>query len=72
MANDSTELSFLGERYLRKLEKVSLAWRQSKASGGPRNVALKAELHKVRSTYREKYRPLVPEGRGVSNGKSPT
>ena len=68
MANDSTELSFRGKRYLRKLDAASLAYRQSKASGA-NSAQLKNEMQKMRATYREKFRPVLAENRGVTAGK---
>ncbi len=65
MANNSTELSFFGKRYLRKLDAAALAYRQSKASGSD-NVQLKNELNKMRAIYRDKFRPVLAENRGVS------
>ena len=69
MANDSTKLSFFGKRYLRKLEQAAMAWRQSKASGAPYNAQLANDLQEMRATYREKYRPVLAEGRGVTAGE---
>ena len=68
MANNSTKLSFFGKRYLRKLEQAAMAWRQSKASGAP-NAKLANDLQEMRAIYREKYRPVLAEGRGVTAGE---
>jgi hypothetical protein len=68
MANDSTEHSFLGKRYLKNLEKQEAAWLEAKAADAPTDRKVARELRRMRTIYRNKYRPLPVDG--VSIGRT--